>query len=174
MDSIYMLYLTGFTRLRLVSYAMPRRAGLSGFILGSYFSILLIPSENGLTMPLSFFLIRLAAFQANGGAYMKLRQNSTVFLMIKPAALAAGRNSEPQNFEYRTAEFRRVESLYSVFFKIDRIYYFDIRHSLFDIRYSLLQSFFFDQTGHLSGQQPEAGLTPDTRNLTPDVKPSVT
>jgi len=44
MDSIYMLYLTGFT-------------GLSGFILGSYFSILsilLILSENGLSMPLSF------------------------------------------------------------------------------------------------------------------------
>jgi hypothetical protein len=68
MDSIYMLYLTGFTRLRLVSYAMPRRAGLPGFILDSYFSILsilparaklfsedwLIRSENGPSMPLSF------------------------------------------------------------------------------------------------------------------------
>jgi hypothetical protein len=31
---------------------------------------------------------------------MKLGQNGTVFLMIKPAALAAGRNSEPQNIEY--------------------------------------------------------------------------
>ena len=51
-------------------------------------------------------------------------------------------NSEPQNIEYRTAERRRIESLRSVFFKIDRstqklttgrIPYFDIRHSLFDI-----------------------------------------
>jgi hypothetical protein len=31
---------------------------------------------------------------------MKQRQNGTVFLMIKPATLAAGRNSEPQNIEY--------------------------------------------------------------------------
>ena len=29
-------------------------------------------------------------------------------------------NSEPQNIECRTAEFRRVESLRAVFFKIDR------------------------------------------------------
>jgi len=36
-------------------------------------------------------------------------------------------NSEPQNIEYRTAECRRIESLRSVFFKIDRIPYFDIR-----------------------------------------------
>jgi hypothetical protein len=50
-------------------------------------------------------------------------------------------NSEPQpatssavsNIEYRTAECRRMESLCSIFFKIDRIHYFDIRHSLFDI-----------------------------------------
>ena len=71
------------------------------------------------------------------------------------------KTSKPQNIEYRTAacdelsrvECRRVESLCSVFFKIDRsthklttgrIHYFDIRHSLFDIRYSLYQSFFFD------------------------------
>jgi hypothetical protein len=46
----------------------------------------------------------------------------------------------------RTAECRRVESLCSVFFKIDRIPYFDIRHSKFDIRYSLLPSFFLDWT----------------------------
>ncbi|CAB1082911.1 hypothetical protein D1AOALGA4SA_10502 [Olavius algarvensis Delta 1 endosymbiont] len=30
------------------------------------------------------------------------------------------------------------------FYKIDRIHSFDIRHSLFDIRYSFFQSFFFD------------------------------
>jgi hypothetical protein len=59
------------------------------------------------------------------------------------------------NIEYRTAEYRRVESLCSVFLinllslfnKIDRIPYFDIRYSLFDIRYSLFQSFYSDQTG---------------------------
>jgi hypothetical protein len=75
------------------------------------------------------------------------------FLIINLAALATGRNSEPQNIEYRTAEFRRMESLCSGFFKIDRIHYFDIRHSLFDIRYSLFQSFFFDLTGRFSGQR---------------------
>jgi hypothetical protein len=43
---------------------------------------------------------------------MKLRQNGTVFLMIKPATLAADRNSEPQpatssavsNIEYRISK----------------------------------------------------------------------
>jgi hypothetical protein len=81
-----------------------------------------------------------------------------------------GCNSEPQNIEYRTAEFRRMESLRSVFFKIDRstqklttgrstkgltrarIHYFDIRHSLFDIypplEDSLFQSLFGDSIGH--------------------------
>ncbi|CAB1059770.1 hypothetical protein D1BOALGB6SA_4535 [Olavius sp. associated proteobacterium Delta 1] len=44
-------------------------------------------------------------------------------------------NSEPQNFEYRTAEFRRVESLRSVFLIIGRIHSFDIRYSLFNIRF---------------------------------------
>jgi hypothetical protein len=66
---------------------MPGRAGLSGFILDSYFSILsilparaklfsedwLILSENVLSMPSSFFYsIKLAAFQASGVAHMKL------------------------------------------------------------------------------------------------------
>jgi hypothetical protein len=45
----------------------------------------------------SFFLIKLAVFLASGGASMKLRLNGTIFLMIKPATLVAGRNSEPQN-----------------------------------------------------------------------------
>jgi len=64
-------------------------------------------------------------------------------------------NSEPQNIESRTAECRRVESLCSVFLKIDRIPYFDIRYSLFDIHYSLFESFFsrFDWT-----PGPEAAL----------------
>jgi hypothetical protein len=47
------------------------------------------------------------------------------------------RNSEPQNIEYRTAQFRSEDSLRSVFFKIDRIHHFDIRYSVFDIRYSI-------------------------------------
>jgi hypothetical protein len=32
---------------------------------------------------------------------MKLRQNGTVFLMVKLAALVAGLKSEPQNIEFR-------------------------------------------------------------------------
>jgi len=55
-------------------------------------------------------------------------------LIIKLGALAAGLNSEPQNIEYRTAEYRRMVSLRSVFFlKIDRIHPFDIRQSTFGI-----------------------------------------
>ncbi|CAB1080592.1 hypothetical protein D1AOALGA4SA_8272 [Olavius algarvensis Delta 1 endosymbiont] len=68
--------------------------------------------------------------------------------------------SEPQNIEYRTAECRRVESLRSAFFKIDRIHYFDIRHSLFDIRYSLLKSFFHRPDRPLFS--PAAVLNADT------------
>ena len=41
----------------------------------------------------------------------------------------------------------------------DRIPYFEIHYSLFDIRYSLFQSFFSDLTGP---SRPEAALTPDT------------
>jgi len=40
----------------------------------------------------------------------------------------------------------------SVFYKIDRILYFEIRCSLFDIRFSLFQSFFFDLTGRFIGR----------------------
>jgi hypothetical protein len=55
-----------------------------------------------------------------------------------------------------------VESLRSVFFKNnnDTIPYFDIRYSLFDIPYSLFQSFLLDLTGRFF---PAAGLTPETR-----------
>jgi len=45
--------------------------------------------------------------------------------------------SEPQNIEYRTAECRRVESLRSVFVKIDKMRSFDpttAEHLEFDIR----------------------------------------
>jgi hypothetical protein len=51
-------------------------------------------------------------------------------------------NSEPQNNEYRTAEFRRMVSLRSVFFiKIDRIPSFDIHYSIFVIRFFLKVSY---------------------------------
>jgi hypothetical protein len=42
-------------------------------------------------------------------------------------------NSEPQNNEYRTAEFRRVDSLCSVFFKLTEYIpsTFDIHDSIF-------------------------------------------
>ena len=56
--------------------------------------------------------------------------------------------TELQNFE---GWFRFAQS----FFKIDRIHHFDIRHSWFDIRYSLFRSFFSDQTGR---SRPEAAL----------------
>jgi hypothetical protein len=36
---------------------------------------------------------------------VKLRQNGTVFLMIKLADSVAGLNSEPQNIEYRMSNF---------------------------------------------------------------------
>jgi hypothetical protein len=50
------------------------------------------------------------------------------FLMIKLAAPMAWIEQRPQNFE---GWFRFAQS----FFKIDRIHHFDIRHSLFDIRF---------------------------------------
>ncbi|CAB1079914.1 hypothetical protein D1AOALGA4SA_7613 [Olavius algarvensis Delta 1 endosymbiont] len=50
-----------------------------------------------------------------------------------------------------------MESLRSVFFKIDRIHYFDIRYSLFVIRYSLFQSFFsLIRLAVFSGQRPHS------------------
>ncbi len=69
------------------------------------------------------------------------------FRFVEPTARREGRlrfidfiSSEPQNNEYRTAEFRRVVSLCSFFFyKIDRIHSFDIRYSLFVIRYFIFQ-----------------------------------
>ena len=49
-----------------------------------------------------------------------------------------GRNSEPQNSEYRTAEFRRMVSLRSVFFKQT-----EFIPSIFDIHYSIFDILFF-------------------------------
>ena len=93
----------------------------------------------------SFFLIKLVVFLASGAAYMKLPQNGMFSWWLDWPLRWSGLNSEPQNIEYRTAEFQRVVSLCSFFFyKTDRIHSFDIRHSLFDIRYSPFESFFFD------------------------------
>jgi len=78
-------------------------------------------------------------------------------------------NSEPQNIEYRTAEFRSVESLRSVLFKNGP---FDteahdrqntlLRHSTFRIRYSIFafSQFLFRLDWPLF--RPAAALTPDT------------
>jgi len=44
-------------------------------------------------------------------------------------------------------------ALLGLFYKIDRMPYFDIRNSVFDIRYSLFQSFFCDQSGRFFGQR---------------------
>ena len=44
-------------------------------------------------------LIRLAIFQASGGARMKLRQNGIVSFSIKLAAFQAGGRAEPLNLE---------------------------------------------------------------------------
>ena len=53
-----------------------------------------------------------------------------------------------------------------VFYKIDRIHYFDIRYSLFDIRHSLFYSFFFNQTGRFTanGTYPQP-VNQSTRQL---------
>jgi hypothetical protein len=63
--------------------------------------------------------------------------------------------SEPQNRRISNNEFRREVSLRSIiFFKnrpfserltTGRIHSFDIRHSVFDVRYSLFQSFLVNQ-----------------------------
>jgi hypothetical protein len=66
--------------------------------------------------------------EANPGVVLKhtQRQDFTTSETLKPLyETSCGWNSEPQNIEYRTAEFRRMVSLRS----------FDIRYSLFDIRF---------------------------------------
>ena len=86
--------------------------------------------------------------------------------MIKLAASAAGLNSEPQpatssavsNIEYRISKCG-IASLH-LFIKIDRIQSFVIRHSLFDIRYSLFFRVSFSI--RLAVFCPAAGLTPET------------
>jgi hypothetical protein len=60
---------------------------------------------------------------------MKLRQNVTAFLMIKPATLVAGRNSELQNIEYRISKDGNASL--NLFFKQT-----EYIHSTFDVRRS--------------------------------------
>ena len=69
----------------------------------------------------SFFFDLLAVFWASAAAYMKLHKILTANRRIS--------NIEPQNVEgwNRSAQ--------SFFYKIDRMPYFDIRYSLFDIRF---------------------------------------
>jgi len=58
-------------------------------------------------------------------------------------------NSKPQNIEQEISNDEVWNRCDQSFFKniSDRIPYFEIHYSLFDIRYSLFQSFFFDKTG---------------------------
>jgi len=83
---------------------------------------------------LFLFWCDLVVFLADNNSFYETTPKWHDFLMINLIALATGDWAEK-----RTAEFRRVESLRSAFLsiKIDRIPYFDIRHSTFDIRNSL-------------------------------------
>jgi hypothetical protein len=103
-------------------------------------------------MKLEFLIQSDWTLAARGCAYMKLHS-------VKK------RTAEPQHIECR-----RVVSLRSVAFKIDRIHSFDIRHSLFDIL------FFIPIWNHGCNTRPKflsrlsrpffcspAGLTPETQ-----------
>ena len=103
------------------------------------------------------FSIKLAASLASGSARMKLH--------LFGAANRA---------EYRITNRRMSKggiAPLSHLYKIDRIPYFVIRHSLFDIRYSLFQSFFIDLTGRFladgSADPIAQNAEPRTRNLEP-------
>ena len=90
---------------------------------------------------------------------MKLCQNGTVFLMIKPGTLAAGRNSEPQNIEYGISNSEGWKRFAKYFLKQT-----EYIHSTFDaygppLEDSTFISFFFDLIGRFFG--PAAGLNTD-------------
>ena len=55
------------------------------------------------------FSIRLAAFQARGAAYMKLRQNGIVSLMIRPAVFLAGGQSYMKRHQLKAN--RRISNI---------------------------------------------------------------
>jgi len=71
------------------------------------------------------------------------------------------KTSESLNFEghIRSCSAGACAACCSVFFKIDRIHYFEIRHSLFDIRF-----FRVSFSIRLAAFRPEATLTPETMN----------
>jgi hypothetical protein len=81
---------------------------------------------------------------------MKLRQNGTAFLMIKPATLVAGRNSEPQNIEYRISKDGNASL--NLFLNRQNTF---IRRSMFDVH-----QFLFRLDWPLF--RPAAGLNTDT------------
>ena len=69
--------------------------------------------------------------------------------------------SEPQNIEQEISNDEVWNRFAQSFFKNnnDRIPYFEIQYSLFDIRYSFFHSFLFGLTGR---SPPEAALNTDT------------
>jgi hypothetical protein len=78
-----------------------------------------------------------------------MKPNSPIcFSFIGPCTSCFGSLAEQRTAEYRIAnnEFRRMESLREIFFKIGRIHSFDVRCLMF-------VSFFFDQTGRVGGQR---------------------
>jgi hypothetical protein len=57
------------------------------------------------------FPIRLAVFLVRGGAHMKLRQNGTIFLMIKLAASMAGPGLNSKQIERPTSNIDDAEDV---------------------------------------------------------------
>jgi hypothetical protein len=108
---------------------------------------------------------------------MKLRQNGTVsfmirldargqrrrscettpkwhgFLMIKLAAQAASGRAEQRTAEYRISNRRISKDGFAALSLFLNRQNTSLRHSIFIIRYSLFQSFFYDQTGRFVGQR---------------------
>ena len=88
-------------------------------------------------------MIDLAAFQANGDAYIKLRLAGTVNSRERRTLNVQHRTSNIDDATLypfknkRTTEFQRVDSLCSVFFSIGRIHY-----SLLDVQCSMLDVHF--------------------------------
>ena len=75
---------------------------------------------------------------------MKPRRSLYACIPRRSLGTRGSRKSERQNVGQGTVEYRSVESLRSVFFRVIRIGKmpsFDIRHSLIDIRYSFSPSF---------------------------------
>jgi len=60
-------------------------------------------------------ITHLATYVANKNSYETPQVDVSIWIKSAASMARPGLNSEPQNFEYRTAEFRRMESLRSVF-----------------------------------------------------------